>query len=174
VSCSPELDRSGPRGGSFSAAVGVGLAGLLAAVAIAGCSASTTSPGAGATPSPRPASPTPTSEPTKLQPPAAPTELSEWMVDSEDQTSAAANFKWTPPPGPIGGYYFWVVGVYVDADGNAVSPPPAICGPSWETIPASATTHQIDSVESDPEAYICAFNAAGTSPTVQFPMPDVP
>ena len=74
-----------------------------------------------------------------------------------------AHFAWTPPSGPISGYYFWKKGVYV-----GMTPPPAICGPNWEKIPATSTTYTIDSVQAEQDAYICAFNDAGTSPTVHF------
>lgn len=174
----PALARNGSRR-ALPFAIGVGLASLLVAVALAGCSSSATSPGAtspGATStsSPQLASPTPTAESTQLQPPAAPTELSEWIVISDTDPAVPAYFKWTAAAGPISGYYFWIEGTYVDESGNPVTPPPAICGPSWETLPASPTTLRIDSVESEPQAYICAFNAAGTSPTVLFPVVSAP
>ena len=97
----------------------------------------------------------------KVKPPAAPTGLHEWVDESSDPVPA--HFAWTPPSGPIDGYYFWTKGVYV-----GISPPPAICGPTWKKLPATATTYTIDVVQADPDAYICAFNAAGTSPTVHF------
>ena len=97
---------------------------------------------------------------------AAPTELHEWVDESSDPVPA--HFAWTPPSGTIGGYYFWKKGVYV-----GMTPPPAICGPTWEKLPATAKTYTIDAVQAEPDAYICAFNAAGTSPTVHF-TPDTP
>jgi hypothetical protein len=108
------------------------------------------------------------STPTKaaLKPPAEPTELHEWVDESSDPVPA--HFAWTPPSGTIGGYYFWKKGVYV-----GMTPPPAICGPTWEKLPATAKTYTIDAVQAEPDAYICAFNAAGTSPTVHF-TPDTP
>jgi hypothetical protein len=117
------------------------LAGLMSALALAACTTT------GATP--------------QLKPPAAPTGLHEWVDQSSDPVPA--HFAWTPPSGPIDGYYFWIKGTYAD-----MTPPPAICGPSWDKLPATATTYTIDSVETEPNAYICAFNAAGTSPTVHF------
>ena len=101
------------------------------------------------------------SAPAKVQPPAAPTGLHEWVDESKDPVPA--HFAWTAPSGPISGYYFWVKGVYAD-----MTPPPAICGPSWDKIPAYATSYTIDVVQAQPDAYICAYNAAGTSPTVHF------
>jgi hypothetical protein len=150
--------------GSRIAAIRFGLAGLLAAVIFSGCSTSAaTIPAATATPAPTT---------NQLQPPAAPTSLSEWADFSDPLVPAY--FKWTAPAGPIDGYYLWVVGgAYVDASGNAVAPPAAICGPNpgWETLPASATTYEIPGIEADPPVtYICAFNEAGTSPTVKFPI----
>jgi hypothetical protein len=111
---------------------------------------------------------TPTEASTKavVKPPAAPTGLHEWVDESSDPVPA--HFAWTPPSGPISGYYFWKKGFYAD-----MTPPPAICGPSWDKIPATATTYTIDAVEAQPDAYICAFNDAGTSPTVHF-TPDTP
>jgi hypothetical protein len=135
--------------------------GLLAAGVMSGCASGAASPQPGS----------PAQSPTTLQVPAAPTNLKEWTVAFADESGEAAHFSWTPPPGKVNGYYFWTEGNYVDIEGNAVTPPPAICGPTWEVIPASATTYEMESVQSAPEAYICAFNDAGTSPTVQFPPP---
>ncbi|MGD0122369.1 MAG: hypothetical protein ABSC46_07405 [Candidatus Limnocylindrales bacterium] len=165
--------------GPVQLAVRIALAGLLTAVAFAGCSAggvtSGTAPGVNSTALTPPGvtsasnpdldAATPTQGPAKLQPPAAPTGLHEWVDESSDPVPAY--FEWTAPPGPISGYYIWKKGVYVD------TPPPAICGPTWTKLPASATTLTMESVESEPSEYICAFNDAGTSPTVQFP-PDTP
>jgi hypothetical protein len=143
--------------GSRNAAIRVGLAGLVAAIALSGCTTSAASP-------------------IELQPPAAPTGLSEWADFSDPLVPAY--FKWTAPAGPINGYYLYVVaGAYVDASGNAVAPPAVVCGPNpgWETLPASATTYEINGIEADaPVTYICAFNEAGTSPTVRFPITEDP
>jgi hypothetical protein len=138
------------------------LVSLISALALAACTT------AGATPVVIKASAgldvaTPTEASTKadVKPPAAPTGLHEWVDESKNPVPAY--FAWTAPSGPIGGYYFWVKGVYVD-----MTPPPAVCGPSWDKIPANATTYTIDEVQAQPDAYICAYNAAGTSPTVHF------
>jgi hypothetical protein len=149
------------------------LAGLMSALAVAACAT------AGATPdvikasaAPNVATPTNAATPTEastkagVKPPAAPTGLHEWVDESKD--AVPAYFAWTAPSGPISGYYFWIKGVYVD-----MTPPPAVCGPSWDKIPANATTYTIAEVQAQPDAYICAYNAAGTSPTVHF-TPDTP
>jgi hypothetical protein len=105
-----------------------------------------------------------------LQPPAAPTELAEWIVFSGTSGAAPVYYKWTAPAGPISGYYLWMVRTYEES-----SPPPAVCGanPGWKTLPASATTYNIPNVEADaPTTYICAFNNAGMSPVVKFPVVD--
>ena len=132
---------------------------LLAAAVLAGCSSESWNwnwgrEGKTDTPANKPV--------TKAKPPAAPTGLHEWVDESKDPVPA--HFAWTPPSGPISGYYFWIKGVYV-----GITPPPAICGPSWDKLPATSSTYTIDEVQAQPDAYICAFNAAGTSPTVQFP-----
>jgi hypothetical protein len=137
------------------------LAGLMSALALAACTTAGATPGDGTTASAGLNVATPTEASAGVKPPAAPTGLHEWVDESSDPVPA--HFAWTPPSGPIGGYYFWKKGVYV-----GMTPPPAICGPSWEKLPATATTYTINSVEAQPDAYICAFNAAGTSPTVHF------
>ena len=152
------------------------LAGLMSALALASCASAGVTPGDGTTASAglnvatptasaglNVATPTPTPTPTKakVKPPAAPTGLHEWVDESSDPVPA--HFAWTPPSGPISGYYFWTKGVYV-----GMTPPPAICGPSWDKLPATSTTYTIAEVQAQPDAYICAFNAAGTSPTVHF------
>ena len=137
------------------------LAGLMSALALAACTSTGATPGDGTTASAGLNVATPTEASTGAQPPAAPTGLHEWVDESSDPVPA--HFAWTPPSGPISGYYFWKKGVYV-----GMTPPPAICGPSWDKIPATATTYTIASVEAQPDAYICAFNDAGTSPTVHF------
>ena len=142
------------------------LAGLMSALALAACTTAGATPGDGSTASAGRNVATPTEASTALKPPAAPTELHEWVDESSDPVPA--HFAWTPPSGPISGYYFWKKGFYAD-----MTPPPAICGPSWDKIPATATTYTIDAVEAQPDAYICAFNDAGTSPTVHF-TPDTP
>jgi hypothetical protein len=155
-------------------AIRVALAGLLAATAFTGCTTSAaSSQPASATSAPtptevQPATATPVPTPTRLQPPAAPTNLNEWIVpiSEADGVRVAAQFFWTPPSGQIDGYYFWKKGIYTEEE----TPPPAICGPTWQVLPASATTYEMPSVQSPPEAYICAFNDAGTSPTVRFPI----
>jgi hypothetical protein len=153
------------------------LAGLVAAIAFSGCTTSAaTSPPATPTPAPtatelqpspvesQPATATPAPTPTQLQPPAAPTDLNEWIIPSAGG-DVAAEFFWGRPPGEISGYYLWKKGVYAD-----MTPPPAICGPTWQVLPASATTYEMSIVQAPPEVYICAFNQAGTSPTVRFPI----
>jgi hypothetical protein len=106
-----------------------------------------------------------------LQAPAAPTNAIQMMIavvagDSEFDPNGpeivAAEYSWTPPAGPIDGYYFYLAQVFTDRT------PRTTCDSSWEKLPASATTHRIPSMQSDTPSYICAFNAAGTSPTVQF------
>jgi hypothetical protein len=151
--------RRGSRGSSLPFAVRLGLTGLLAALAFAGCTTSGSSSGNTSASSSTAAS---------LQPPAAPTKLVETIVPAPDAAGGyGADFSWAPPSGPISGYYFWTVLVYADP----VTPPPLICGPKWETIPASATTHEMPNISSVPESYICAFNDAGTSPMVKFAQP---
>jgi hypothetical protein len=155
-------------------AIRVASAGLLAAIAFTGCNSATgSSQPAAATPTPTQpqaatATPAPTPTAAALQPPAAPTGLNEWIVpiSDADGTRVAAQFFWTPPSGQISGYYFWKKGNYTDEE----TAPPAICGPTWQVLSASATKYEIPSVQSPPEAYICAFNDAGTSPTVRFPI----
>lgn len=171
------LSPVGARGGRI-AAIRVGLAGLLAAIAFSGCTTSAaTIPPASATPAPTPtalqpspigsgpASTTPAPQPTQLQPPAVPTDLNEWIIPTGDGV-VAAQFFWGRPPGEISGYYFWKKGVYTSEE----TAPPAICGPTWQVLPASATTYEMTSIQAPPEVYICAFNGAGTSPTVRFPI----
>lgn len=139
---------------------------LLAAIAFTGCNSATGS----SQPSAVPASATTLGSTAALQPPAAPTGLAEWIVLSDTSGAVPAYYKWTAPAGPISGYYLWIVGTYVDG-----TPPPAVCGPNpgWETLPASATTYNLSSVEADaPPTYICAFNSAGMSPVVKFPVVD--
>ena len=146
------------------------LACLMSALALAACTTAEATPGDATTASaglnvatPTEAStPTPTGiKPTGIKPPAAPTGLHEWV--DESKVPVPAHFAWTPPSGPISGYYFWTKGVYV-----GMTPPPAICGPTWKKLPATSKTYTIAEVQADPDAYICAFNAAGTSPTVHF------
>ena len=150
------------------------LAGLVAALALAACSTAGTTPGDGTTASAgrnvatstasaglNLATPTEASTKAGVKPPAAPTGLHEWVEESK--VPVPAHFAWTPPSGPISGYYFWTKGVYV-----GMTAPPAICGPSWDKLPATAATYTIAEVQANPDAYICAFNAAGTSPTVHF------
>ena len=153
------------RRGPTPSSIRLCLAGLMSALALAACTTAGATSGDGTTASAglNVATPTEASTPTKavVKPPAAPTGLHEWVDESSDPVPA--HFAWTPPSGPISGYYFWKKGVYV-----GMTAPPAICGPSWQKLPATATTYTIDSVEAEPDAYICAFNAAGTSPTVHF------
>ena len=151
---------SARRRGSMPSWIRLCLTGLVSALALAACAT------AGATPVVIKASAglneaTPTEAKVVVTPPAAPTGLHEWVDESKDPVPAY--FAWTAPSGPISGYYFWVKGVYV-----GMTPPPAICGPKWDKIPANATTYTIDVVQAQPDAYICAYNAAGTSPTVHF------
>jgi hypothetical protein len=126
---------------------------LLTALAVAGCGTSSTP------------------IPTALQAPQAPTNAVQMMVamptddpdyDPDYPDAIAAEYSWTPPAGPIDGYYFFVMGTYLDEQ------PSTTCDASWEVLPASATSHRDTYVEADNPTYICAFNAAGTSPTVEF------
>jgi hypothetical protein len=137
------------------------LAGLMSALALAACTTAGATPGGGTTASAGLKVATPTAASTKAMAPAAPTGLHEWVDESSDPVPA--HFAWTAPSGPISGYYFWKKGVYV-----GMTAPPAICGPSWDKLPANATTYTINAVQAQPDAYICAFNDAGTSPTVHF------
>jgi hypothetical protein len=159
----PNLTSVGP-------AARVLIASLLVSAAVAGCSTA----GSSATSSAPPASSAATSSTTatsaaptatQLRPPAAPTDLNEWAVPFVDGTGASEEFSWTAPNGTISGYYFSTSGPYANG-----TPPPAKCGPTWQVIPAAADTYELASVETDPEAYICAFNDAGTSATVKFTM----
>jgi hypothetical protein len=140
--------------------------GLLAIVAISGC-------GSAATPTGQAPTRAPASAVGTLGAPGAPTGLKETIVESADGSSAAADFSWQPGAGEIDGYYFFVVGTYVDQNGNGMTLPPEKlkCDATWTKLPAGPTTYELPSVESEPQAYLCAFNSAGTSPTVQFPMP---
>ena len=156
--------RRRPRG-PMPSSIRLCLAGLVSALALAACTTAGATPGDGTTASAslNLATPTEVSTPTQtsVKPPAAPTGLHEWV--NESSNPVPAHFAWTPPSGPISGYYFWKKGVYV-----GMTAPPAICGPTWDKLPANATTYTIDAVQAEPDAYICAFNAAGTSPTVHF------
>ena len=160
----------------MSKSIALVLAGLLTAASLAACSKSGATPASTTAGQPtsagqqsieatltgqqEPAS-TPTQAP--LQPPAAPTNLIQMMAQNPDDPGAVeADYSWTPPPGPIDGYYFLVQGNYADAT------PRLTCGPDWQRLSASATAYQIASVQSEGPTYICAFNAAGTSPTVEF------
>jgi hypothetical protein len=170
-----EVPKSNPA--SAGPAIRAALAGLLVAASIAGCSGSgsgsdssatsSASSGASASPAATSSAPVTSAAPTgtQLQPPAAPTDLNEWAVPFVDGTGASEEFSWTAPDGTISGYYFSTSATYANG-----TPPPAKCGPSWQVIPASADTFEIASVATDPEAFICAFNAAGTSATVKFMM----
>ena len=153
----------------------VGTVGLIALLTLSGCTTASNWPGASPTPvSPTaatspgqvqsPAAATTATTPAQVQPPAAPTALHEW-VDETSSRSVPAYFEWTPPTGTISGYYFWIKGAYT----SDVTPPPSVCGPKWEKLPASATTLMMESVQAEPNAFICAYNDAGTSPTVEFP-----
>jgi hypothetical protein len=126
---------------------------VLIVAAVAGCSA------------------TSTPSPSALQPPQAPTHAIQMMVamptddpdyDPDYPDAIAAEYSWTPPPGPIDGYYFFVMGTYLGEK------PSTTCDASWRVLPASATSYRDTYVETDNPTYICAFNAAGTSPTVEF------
>jgi hypothetical protein len=154
--------RSRRRGGTLPSSIRLCLAGLVSALALSACTTAGATSSSNATASPAHNAATPTEASTGVQPPAAPTGLHEWVDESSDPVPA--HFAWTAPSGPIDGYYFWKKGVYVD-----MTPPPTICGPTWVKLPAAATTYTLDAVQAEPDAYICAFNAAGTSPTVQFP-----
>ena len=147
--------------GPMPSSIRLCLACLMSALALAACTSTGATPGDGATASAGLNVATPAEASTGAQPPAAPTGLHEWVDESKDPVPA--HFAWTPPSGPISGYYFWTKGVYV-----GMTPPPAICGPTWKKLPATAKTYTIAEVQADPDAYICAFNAAGTSPTVHF------
>ena len=151
-------------------AILVAVVGLIAALAFAGCTTAGASPAGASTTGNATSNPALTGTLTdastapqgELQPPAAPTGLHEWV--DETSSDVPAYFVWTPPSGPIGGYYFYIKGAWA----GDITPPPAICGPTWEKLPGSATKHTIQTVSSQPETYICAYNDAGTSPTVRF------
>jgi hypothetical protein len=150
---------------SLSLKLRIGAIGLIAALALTGCTEAGTSPTGAASSlgtASNPGSASATASPGQLQPPAAPSALHEW-VDLTSARTVPAYFEWTAPTGSISGYYFWTKGVYVD-----MTPPPAVCGPTWEKIPAADTTHMMASVQAEPQAYICAYNDAGTSSTVEF------
>jgi hypothetical protein len=154
-------------------AIRVGLAGLLAAIAFVGCSTAAATPGptsaASSQPSAQSATATTPGSTVALQPPAAPTGLAEWIVINNSWNSVPAYYKWTAPAGPISGYYLWILGTFVEG-----TPPAAVCGdPGWLKLPASATTYNMAGVQADaPKTYICAFNDAGMSPVVKFPVVD--
>lgn len=149
---------------------------LLAAAMVAGCSpassgtataassASNQAVSSASNPAVSPAVSSATT-PAQLRLPAAPTDLNQWAVPFVDGTGASEEFSWTAPGGTIAGYYFATAGTYTTG-----TPPPATCGPGWQILQASAVTFELASVDTDPEAYICAFNDAGTSPTVVFKM----
>jgi len=149
------------RRGPMPSSIRLCLAGLMSALAVAACTTAGATPSDGTTASAGLNVATSTQSSPGVKPPAAPTGLHEWVDESSDPVPA--HFAWTAPSGPIGGYYFWTKGVYV-----GMTAPPAICGPSWQKLPANATTYTIDTVQAQPDAYICSFNDAGTSPTVHF------
>ncbi len=131
------------------------------------------SPTPRATP-PRTPKPTPTSTP--LRPPAEPTGLSAKSGATipcpttmpPDSRCWTVHLSWTPPPGPLEGYWLWAVGGAIAVTGGGGKPVP--CHPGFgERLPASARTYT--AFDSDPGAatyFICAFNAAGPSLAAQF------
>jgi hypothetical protein len=157
-----------------SRAAGLGLACLVAAVALAGCTTAgapaadnaTLNPGlTGATPAGEAASQgAPADAPSRLAPPAAPIAIEAQLISTGPDTYRAEDLSWTPPPGPISGYYLKITQPAID-----YSPPPEVCDSSWTRVSGSAKGYHIQAVETPPIIFICAFNDAGTSPTVQFP-----
>jgi hypothetical protein len=81
----------------------------------------------------------------------------------DNQDAVEADYAWTAPAGQVDGYYFFAVHTTV---GGAT--PRLTCGPDWTTLPASPTTYRVPQVEAAHATYICAFNSAGTSKTVEF------
>jgi hypothetical protein len=144
--------------------------------------APTQAPTARPTPKPTP-KPTPTPTPTPLKPPAAPTGLLDKI------TSAAAcpsgpyaggqcipnRWTWKRPAGPVSGYALWVVigGSCVLGPGcpapQPPCPPPSASG--FVKLPASATSFAaLWPMGEYQDSSICAFNAAGGSRWVTFPL----
>lgn len=113
-----------------------------------------------------PAAPTATPAPT-LAPPAAPTNAVQLMAlnttDAPDPGDVEGDYSWTAPAGQVDGYYFFIMGTYV-----GVPAPSTTCDSSWQKLPGNAATHREAVMEAAHPSYICAFNAAGTSPTVKF------
>jgi len=148
------------RGGRMARTAGATVAALTLAASALGCSMNVNV----ASPTGSQASSAPTGS-GGLRPPAAPTDAQEWIVEGGSSGTVPAYFRWTPPSGPISGYYFTVA---VVSAGDA-SPAPLVCGPTWDTLPSGADSYVMPSIQSGPpEAYICAYNDAGTSPTVKF------
>ena len=77
-----------------------------------------------------------------------------------------ANFKWVPPTEPVSGYYILAFGGILI--GETFSAPTCGSGGGWTKLDASATTYSTDAGSRMPDAWICAFNSAGSSPAVKF------
>jgi len=153
------------REGSVRSALVAGLAALTMAATLSGCITITTG---GSTPVP--GSQGNNGGPSAaLRPPAAPTGLTARYQAASDPDAMywLDELSWTPPAGPLSGYY--VNKYFMPGDWT----PPTACETSWETLPGTATTYEIAG-NAVPHVYMCAFNAAGMSPVVEFPLPVMP
>ena len=127
-------------------------------------------------PTPRP-TPKPTPKPTPLRPPAAPTALAEWVV-VPSSGPVVVHYSWHRPPGPLDGYYlFQFGGVFTLGPGETMPSLRMRCARSQSFSPyaggatelrSSATSYSGPAGDAMPAAWICAFNAAGGSPVVEF------
>jgi hypothetical protein len=117
------------------------------------------------TPTPR-STPKPTPKPTLLRPPAAPSNAMEWITLQSGGTVAVVHFSWKRPPGPISGYYTDGFSGVCTGKSPCFTPK---CAPSpGNELPASTTSFSVVGASNLPAVWICAFNAAGRSPLVQF------
>ena len=136
------------------------VAGCLGGCTASGGTASIAAASASATlaVTPAPATPTP------LLPPAAPGNPVQTMNLNPDKADAVeADYTWTAPAGQVDGYYFYTIHAMV-----GVPSPRLTCGPDWTKLPASPATYRLPEVQAALPTYICAFNSAGTSNTVEF------
>jgi hypothetical protein len=117
------------------------------------------------TPTPAITMQSPTPAP-KLLVPDAPSGAIEWATAGGADGLGVANFKWVPPTEPVTGYYILAFGGILI--GETFSPPTCGSGGGWTKLDASATTYSTDAGSRMPDAWICAFNSAGSSRVVEF------